>query len=459
MNISRMLAEFVANTNYEDIPAYVIENQKKSVMDAVGITLGASTLGDGCREMIRIAETLAANGTEEATVIGFGRKLPAIWAAFANASMAHGLDFGDTHDRSTIHANSSSFPAALAVAEQMGNVSGKELLTALVLGAEVGIRIALAAEVNDVSYGFYPPTIYSSYGATAAVAKLMGLNPDQIVSAFSFNLCQSTCSSELMNNKTTVVRSIREAFTARNAIVSCYMAKENLAGFAEPLEGKLGFYHALIRDQYTPEKVVDGLGTKWEAAELTYKVWPCCFGNHSPITATLQLIKEHNLKPEDILHINVEIGNTNLILVEPLEEKRNPENAINGKFSIPFNIASVLVKGNVTIDSYSDELLHDPEIRALTAKIDYTCNDTWQRGKETWATVTMDTSKGHFETFVDSPFGTPSNPMEESAFEAKFDSCASKAVCPKTPAELAALKQAIRSLETLENVSAFASLL
>ncbi len=459
MNLSRAIAEFVVNTNYEDIPAYVIENQKKSILDAIGITYGASTLGDGCREMIRIAETMAAHGDGEATVIGFDKKLPAVWAAFANAAMAHGLDFGDTHDRSTIHSNASSFPAALAVAEQMGGVSGKELLTALVLGSEIGIRIALAADVNDVSFGFYPPTIYSSYGATVAVAKLMGLTAEQIVSAISFNLCQSTCSSELMNNKLTVIRSIREAFTARNAIVSCAMAKENLTGFAQPLEGKFGFYHAFLRGNCTPERALAGLGEKWEASELTYKVWPCCFGNHSPITAAMQLIREHSLTAADIRHINVEIGDPNLILVEPLNERRNPENAIFGKFSIPFNIASVIVKGNVTIDSYTDELLHDPDIRALTAKIDYTYHDDWKTGKATWSVVHMETVKGDFEAFVTAPFGTPQNPMDDASFEIKFDSCAAKTFSPRSPERLAEIKQRVRTLDMLEDIRTLTALL
>ena len=116
MNISKALAEFVVRTSFEDIPSYVIQNQKKSIMDAVGITYGASTLGDGCLQMVQLAEELAAGGRGEATVLGFDKKLPVSWAAFANAAMAHSLDFGDTHQRSTIHSNSSSFPAALAVA-------------------------------------------------------------------------------------------------------------------------------------------------------------------------------------------------------------------------------------------------------------------------------------------------------------------------------------------------------
>lgn len=459
MNLSRQLAEFVVDTRCGDIPARVIENQKKSVMDAVGITYGASALGDGCRQMVEIARGLSANGDGEATVIGFSGKLPAVWAAFANASMAHALDFGDTHQKSTIHPNSSSFPAALATAEKLGGVSGSEFLTALVLGSETAIRIAGAADVNTIDDGFYVPTIYSSYAATAAVGRLMKLNADQMVSAFSFNLCQTICSSELTNNKDTVIRSVREAFAARNAIVSCCMAKQDLAGFAAPLEGKLGLYHMLLRDRYSPERVTEGLGETWEAAELTYKVWPCCFGNHSPITGVLTLMREHGLTPEDIRHVQISVGAQNIALCEPLEQRRNPDTAILGKFSIPFNVATAILRGNVIIDSYAPERLRDPEVRAMAAKVGYTYVDEWQRGKETWAGIVMDTAKGRFETFVTAPFGTPENPMNDAAFEAKFDSCAAKAACPKTPEQLARLKETIRALDALDDIRSFADML
>jgi 2-methylcitrate dehydratase PrpD len=459
MNLSFTLADFVANTNYENIPPHVIETQKKSVMDAVAITLGASALGDGCRQMVKIAEKLSAGGREEAAVIGFNKRLPAVWAAFANASMAHSLDFGDTHQKSTIHSNASSFPAALAVAEKMGKVSGKKLLEALVLGSEVAIRIALAADVNTLEYGFYIPTIYSSYGATAAVAKLMGLNTEQIVSAISFNLCQTTCSSELTNSPKTALRSVREAFAARNAIVACCMAKENLIGFEAPLEGKLGFYHAFVHDNYTPEKALYKLGEHFEAGELTFKVWPCCFGTHSAITAAISIAKEEGISAEDVRHAQVYIGAQNKMLFEPLEQRRNPETSIIGKFSIPFTLATALVKGNVDLTSFSHESLYDEKVRALAAKVDYTYMDEWQRGKETYTKVVMETTKGTFERFVTSPFGTPENPMDDDMFSQKFDACAKSALSPKSQRELDELKNVIRALDTIDDISELTRLL
>ena len=131
MNFSKKLAEFVVNTHFDDIPQYVIETQKKSVLDAVGITLGAATLGDGCQACVELATENSYGAKGDATVIGFNRKLPAPWAAFANASMAHSLDFGDTQMHAIVHSNASTFPAALAIAERLGNVDGKTLLAAL----------------------------------------------------------------------------------------------------------------------------------------------------------------------------------------------------------------------------------------------------------------------------------------------------------------------------------------
>ena len=145
MDITYQLGEFVEKTAYSDIPYETIKVQKASVLDNIGNILGASGIGDGCSDALNVAEQLSCGGTGEATVIGFGKKLPAMWTAFANASMAHSLDFGDSFSAcgGSGHPNSSTFPAALAVAEKL-NISGKEFLTALVLGSEIACRLSIA---------------------------------------------------------------------------------------------------------------------------------------------------------------------------------------------------------------------------------------------------------------------------------------------------------------------------
>lgn len=458
MGISYELAEFIANTNYEDIPSYVLETQKKSILDAVGITFGAAALGDGCRQFVELAVENSCQGREEATVIGFNKKLPAGWAAFANAAMAHSLDFGDTQMDAVVHSNASTFPAALAVAEKLGNVDGKKLLTALVLGSETACRISLGANEDLEKYGYYMPTIYTSFGATAAVCKLLELTPKQIVDAFSFNLCQTTCSSELMNNSKTVMRSVREAFSARNAVLSGQIASKGLNGFEEPLEGKLGFYHAYARDNCSLDRVVEGLGKKFYAGTLYFKLWPSCAGTHPAITAVKSLAAEHGIKPEEIERIHVVTSQRNRMLMEPEEIRKAPTTSIIGKFSIPYTASVALIKGDVTLDDFLVDAFQDREVLELASKFTYEANENWGKAEGMNTDVTIYTGRGNFHYFY-TEIGIPQKETSFEELELKLKSCARHALTPKTDEDLKRLAVTVGGMEKLSSIKEFTSLL
>ena len=378
--MTERLAEFVTELTYEQIPEHVVKTQKKSVLDALGITYGAFSLGNGCQAMIALAEECAAGGREEAAVIGTGKRLPAVWAAFANASMAHSLDFGDTQMHAVVHSNASTFPAALAAAEKKGGVSGREFLAALIAGSEVACRIALGVHEDLEARGFYMPPIYTSFGATAAAGKLLGLTKEQMLHAFSFNLCQTTCSAELMNHTNTDVRSIREAFAAKNALLSVGMAQRGIKGFPDPLQGKYGFYHAYAGCPGDEENALAGLGEKFEAGELYFKLWPSCAGTHPVIRILKEMAEAHHIDPEQIQEVHVVTSLRNRMLMEPLEGKRQPESAIVAKFSIPYTGALALLKQSVTLGDFSEEQIKNPEILKLASKFTYEVNEHW--GKE-----------------------------------------------------------------------------
>ena len=230
MDITRKLADFVASTKFEDIPSNVLEVEKQSILDNIGIISGGAD-GDGCREFVEYAVEAAAGGNPEASVLGFDIKLPAIWAAFANAAMTMALDFADTSATATIHPNTSTFAVCLAMAQKNKNISGKDFLTAMCVGSETACRLARAAVSSRfVPYGFYMPPVFTSFGATAAACKLLGLDADQIIDAWSLNLSQYTCSSELTQNKETPIRSIREAFAAKSAMSSAILAGKGIKG-------------------------------------------------------------------------------------------------------------------------------------------------------------------------------------------------------------------------------------
>lgn len=451
MGISKGLAEFVVNTNYEDIPGYVLETQKKSVLDAIAITLGASTLGDGCREMVELAAELSAGADGVSTVMGFGYKLPVVWAAFANASMAHSLDFGDTQLNAVIHSNASTFPAALAVAESLGNVDGKTFLTSLVVGSEVACRVSLGALEDLDKYGFYMPPVYTSFGATAAVCKLLKLNAEQVVDALSFNLCQTTCSAELLNNSRTVVRSIREAFAAKNAVISGLMAEKGLKGFEEPIEGKGGFYHAYARDNCDIKRPLDKLGEYFEAGTLYFKLWPSCAGTHPAIKSLIKLVSENGIHAENITRVHVVTSQRNRILMEPEDIRKAPETSIIAKFSIPYTGAVAILRGDVIIDDFTAEALKDSQVRDLAAKFTYEVNENWGKaeGMNTDVTIYAGGESYHFlyteETDADS-----AATFDELA--KKLHSCAAHSVTQKSGADIDNIISYVKSLDKLSDI-------
>lgn len=143
MRESLLIAEYASGLTYEQISGKAVEMSKRSLLDGLGAILAAGALGEGCEAFVSMA--LSTGGKGESSVIGFGARLPALMAAFANGAMAHALDFEDTHDEAKVHPNAASIPAALAVADARGDVSGKELITALVLGSDITSR---PAEIN-----------------------------------------------------------------------------------------------------------------------------------------------------------------------------------------------------------------------------------------------------------------------------------------------------------------------
>lgn len=457
MNESRTLANYVVNTSYEDLPAEVVEVQKKALLDAISVTLAASTLGEGCREFVELA--METGGKPESTIIGFDTKVPAMMAAFANASMAHSLDFEDAYDKALLHPNAAAIPAALAVSEALGNVNGKELITALVLGSDIACRMGLALNEDLLKYGWYMPPVMGAFGATAAVCKLLKLDERQVLDAFSLTLCQATCSAEITHSPQSVIRSIREAFAAKVGVLSGLLAQKGARGFDQPLEGKAGFYFSYAKGNYDLSKLTEDLGNTYESANISFKKWPSCRGTHPYIDAALQIVKEYKLATCEIEKIHLVVSPWNTVLCEPLEEKQRPETPINAKFSIPFIVAAALVYGDVTLDHFTPEALQNPEVLALAAKVTYEVDKTLSREQTLFSDTQIFTKQGVLSRRVERPYGHPLNPISQEDLLAKLINCVKYSAKKISEKNIHTLAQHISTLEKQENVKDIVSLL
>lgn len=443
MNLSTRIADHVTGIRYEDLPPATVEATIRAMVDAMGVMLAASSLGEGTAAFAELA--IESGGPGQAKLIGRTGRAPLLAAALANGALAHAIDFEDAYDGAPTHPNAAQIPAALALAETMGGISGKDFITAIAVGCDLVCRMGLALVDSPDKFGFYPPPLLGAYGAVAACAKIAGLTSAQTVDAFSLLLCSHNCSAELKYSPHSTVRAVRDSFAAQAAVQAVLLAKRGVRGFDAPIEGKAGFYALFARGGYDPAPILDGLGERFYGEQLSFKPWPSCRGTHAAIEAILAEAPD----PTTIESVTVTAAPFLTMLFEPEAQKRRPQTAIDAKFSLPFTVATAAIRREVTLESFTPEALADPRIHALAERVRLFP----EAGSADLTAATIDiafTDGASTSTRIVHPLGHPSNPLDDSAIDAKFRMCAALALVPP---DAGALLRALRALPSLADVA------
>jgi 2-methylcitrate dehydratase PrpD len=425
---SRRLADFVAGCSEEQVPEAAKAAAARSLLDAVGVSLAATGLGEGTAAFSDLVR--AESGRGRSTLLWDASRLPAAAAAFANGALAHALDFEDAVDGLPVHPNAQVVPAALALAEEH-DATGARLLAGVALGCDVTCRVAELAGERMAERGWYPPPIAGAVGATVAGAFLAGLTAEQVVDALSLVVSQTTASGEVKNSPDSLVRGIRDAFPAHAAVRAVQLAGRGVRGFAAPLEGEAGFLATFAGADVDPDRLLDGLGEDFRGTEVSFKAWPSCRGTHAFIDAGLRLRAEAGPDALDSLDAIELVGApVNRMLAEPLAAKRAPRTAIDAKFSLPFTVALALVDGVVELGSFAPDQLGRPDLLAVAGKVTFRPEPAWDvPARMTSGRLTLRHADGSERALeVARPPGGPDAPMTTEALVAKFLDCAAHAV-------------------------------
>ena len=449
-SLTRDLARFVARSSYADLDARTVEMTKRSFLDAIGVSLAASGLGEGCKPFADLA--LADGGKPESTLLGFGGKVPASAAALVNGALAHAMDYEDAYDGAPVHPNGPTVPAALAVAEAVGDVSGRELIAALATGCDLVCRLGLSATVNPDVYGWFPPPIFAAFGACAAASKLMKLDEEQIVDAFGLTLFQTTASSQFKWTPHATVRAVRDAFAAQVGVRSAQLAQRGVRGFEGVFEGKAGLFALFVRGAYDPEVLTRNLGTYFHGENISFKAWPACRGTHAFIEAALELKAQHGFDVDQLTRIEMTGGEVQHMLFDPFEQKRQPQTAIDAKFSLPFTTAVALRYGPVRLAHYLPDALRDEAVLSLAKLAVYQRSDSRNIAAGSLALHLRDGRV--LSRHVEHPYGNPTNPISAADMAAKFVECASYAATPMDEAAARRVVAAVDGLETIDRIDA-----
>jgi 2-methylcitrate dehydratase PrpD len=427
MSLSAQLAEFARSTRFADLPEAAVHAAERSLLDAVGVSLAATTLGEGCEAFADLV--IGEGGRADATVLGFGVRVPAAQAALANGAFAHALDFEDAYDAAPSHPNAQTIPAVLALAER-GGLAGTELLTGIAVGCDITCRVAHSVGSSLARAGWYPPPIVGGIGATFACANLLGLDARQTLDAVSIALGQITASGEVMNSPHSVMRGVRDAFPAQAAVRAVDLARRGVRGYDRPLEGNRGFFAAYARGEFDPAALTTNLGVEFAGERVSFKPWPSCRGTHSFIEGCLALRSQVAL--DDVVAVELTGAPLNLMLAEPVAAKAAPTNAIDAKFSLPFTVATALVDGAVTLRSFDRDALRRRPVLDLARRVTFTADPALDAPSRmaTGRTLLRLADSSVREHTVLTPLGSPDAQLADHWLVEKFVACAALAARP-----------------------------
>ena len=451
MDITKKLVNHAANLKYEDIPKRVVDVQKKSIADAIGCMIAASGESENISAFFSVAKELGGGGN--CTVFADGTKTTPMMAALANGALAHALDFEDSHEMALLHPNAVSTPAMIALAEHFGNISGKKFLSALIVASDIACRLDLGVNEDLLKYGWNMPPIHEGMGAVMGAGNLLGLSEDEIQDAIAMNMSQVTSSGQAANSGKSVIRTVRDGFSAQASVLSALLAKKGIsARFEEAFEGKLGYYHAYARDNYTPEKVIDKLGKTFQSEYISFKPWPCCRATHTTVEGLQKMMAEHTINVEEIQEIHIVMHEIGKMVVEPNDIKYHPTTVAIAKFSIPFVVGTLLKYGEVNLQSFTAERLKDSEIIKLGSLVTYEIDTSLKKEENKITVITIKTKRGDFKSTMNFPLGCIENPMDNNAMISKFKSCMHYSKKKYTDEQIEKIFDMINHIEELDDV-------
>ncbi|MBN1847081.1 MAG: MmgE/PrpD family protein [Deltaproteobacteria bacterium] len=430
------LAEYIVNTNYPNLSSEIIEMTRRGILDTVGVTMAASTLDPVAKEIINLVKE--GGGTEESSILSFGGKVPCWMAAFANGAMGHMVDYDDMHMLGKTHPSITTVLPGLAVAERLGNVSGKDFISAVALGNDIIIRLGRAITLSPqgrdewtMDKGWFATQLFGFISATVTAGKLLGLTADQMVNAIGIAYAQLSGNRQMGTGLATETRAIQAAWTGKGGVLSALLAQRGVTGSRDSFEGKYGLFKVYLQAEPDRDSLVGELGSRFDGINTQFKPWPACGGTHSSIYSTIELMRENNIKQDEISGIKIIGGSPHVqLLSEPIESKRRPKEAIDAKYSVPFTVAIAAVKGNVTLKDYTPDGLKDASVLEMADKISYEyLPDIAEKRKEVQPVIEITTKNGKiFSRQDDVVYGSPEKPVSKESLLKKFKDCISFSV-------------------------------
>lgn len=421
--IERTLCQHIVNVKHSDLSSSVRMAARRELLWCIGTAIaGASAVGsDAIRDY-----AMSIGGRTESTLLGFGDRVPAHMAGLANATFAKAHEYEDKIWVGATHGygvGMAVVPAALAVAEQLGNVSGDSLLACLAVATDIHARL-VAAPIGATfgKSGWNSAYLFSVFGAAAAAAKILTLDAEATQNALGLAYAQAAGNFQGQIEGVLGVR-LQLGFAVRNGIMAAQLAARGITGVRQFLTGSYGLYPLYFGDkEVNLASITVKLGEEYRGERLGFKAYPCGLVAHAALDAVRTLAGSY--APEDVVAVRV-FGDTHMkTMVEPHEIRWNPRNFIDAQFSVPWVLACAILDGTVQLRHFEPIALDDPKYRALAQVVDVHLRES--RGSSRVELALRDGRTVRSRDVVVAR-GHPDNPLSNDDISAVFMDCLSYA--------------------------------
>jgi len=441
-SISRQIAEFAVSLKFADLPDEVVNEVKRYMYDSIGCAYG----GYHTKDLNIIRDIyIDIGGKSDATVLGFGDKLPAVNATLINSLMVRALDFNDIYWKDDPSHPSDIIPAAWAVGELV-NANMKDVIVAIVLAYEFEQRLCLFAKPGVRERKWHHATL-TQFVSPIVAGKLLGLTVDEMVHAIGISGCHNHTIGCPTAGKLTMMKNTVDPMAVQSGVFAALMAQKGFSGTEKVFEGKEGFMDAFIgwnakdeslkptdmegRDgvsswSWDIDALVGGLGDSYKIMECGMKAFPTEALTHTHLSCVLNAMIGNNLEYSDVKEVKVTcFAQAYDILFDPT--KYRPESRETADHSLPYCMAVAMVDKKITTDSFSDEKLNDPRIYEVIDKIIGEPSQEFEKmfpAKQPSRVVVTTNDGRMFEEYLEYPKGDPREPMTMDDLENKFNSLA-----------------------------------
>lgn len=407
-----LICRFVVETDYEDFDSVVLDRAKQVLCDMIGVIAAGAQQA----EVVEMSRRLASlsSGYRSSTLIGQKTRIDPLNAALVNGTAGTWLELYEGNQFARGHPGIHVIPAALALGEDR-RVSGKELITALILGYEIGARIGIASKLRMT---MHPHGSWGTIGGAVAVGKLVKMSPDQIKTLINIASSTTLATSRKTMLEGGTVRNLYAGVSGYMAILSVYLLE---SGFTGEADGIGSVYGGVASDSFSPQVMVEELGSRYEIARNYFKQYACCRYNHSSLDAVYEIMskqKSGKLDPDNIENIKVETYSLAAQLCD-----KEPDNVLAAKFSVPFSIATTIVNGYSGMESFLLDKVNQADIRTLASRIDVVEEPEFTQmmpaRRPSRVTVKLKDGKTFTETVFISK-GDTENPYSTEELETKF---------------------------------------